>query len=214
MVMRSNRLPLRSRLGFVSGVLFVLLSESASADSVHEYVGARKCGVCHKKVLIGDQLGTWTRGPHARALATLQTEASQRIGARLGLETPPEEAMACLECHATAAVVPAARQAYDLALADGVQCESCHGAGGDYRKKKVMSDPTEARAKGLLDLEDHPGLCATCHNERSPTFDPARYRLPDGGTSGFDLEQARERIAHPIPAEVKGRYLELADGEG
>jgi len=191
-----------------------MLTGPASAGSDHDYVGARKCGVCHKKVLIGDQLGAWKRGPHARAFATLQTEASQAIADRLGLETSPQEAMECLECHATGAVVPAGRQAYDLDLDDGVQCESCHGAGADYRKKKVMSDPAEARAHGLVDLDDQPGLCATCHNERSPTFDPARYRLPDGGVSGFDQEQARSRIAHPIPPEVKGRYLELADREG
>ena len=208
---------LSARVGGVSlatGLFALLAAGATAADGGHDYVGVRKCGVCHKKVRIGDQLGAWNRGPHAGAFATLQTEASQEIAARLELATPAHESMECLECHATAAVVPAERQAYDLALTDGVQCEACHGAGSAYRKKKVMSDPDAARAKGLTDLEQHPELCATCHNERSPTFDPTRYTLPSGGTAGFDRVQAEERIAHPIPAEVKGRYLELADEEG
>jgi hypothetical protein len=29
------------------------------------------------------------------------------------------------------------------------------------------------------------------------------------GPSGFDFAQAKERIPHPIPEDVKGRYVEL-----
>jgi hypothetical protein len=43
----------------------------------------------------------------------------------------------------------------------------------------------------------------------SPSWDPGRYELADGGTAGFDHEQAKEEIAHPIPEDVKGRYIEI-----
>jgi hypothetical protein len=90
-----------------------------------------------------------------------------------------------------------------------VQCESCHGPGADYRKKKVMSDRDRAKANGLWSPEKNPAVCMTCHNHKSPTFDPMRYALPDGTHSGFDFKQALTRISHPIPEEVRGRYIEL-----
>ena len=51
--------------------------------------------------------------------------------------------------------------------------------------------------------------CLKCHNNESPTYDPERYRNADGSTSGFDFEIAKSRVPHPIPEDVKGRYLEL-----
>ena len=52
-------------------------------------------------------------------------------------------------------------------------------------------------------------MCATCHNPESPTWDPKRYTLEDGTTAGFDFDQATKRIAHPIPEDTKGRFLEI-----
>lgn len=178
-------------------------------ESDHAWVGVDKCGRCHKKELLGNQVEAWREGPHARAFRTLRTEASRRIARELGLPGPPEEAAECLTCHASAFEVPAERLAYPLELEDGVQCESCHGPGRDYRKKTIMSDRERAVGHGLWEADRDPDVCLRCHNEASPTFDPARYRLPDGTTTGFDFEQARQRIRHPIPKEVKGRYLEV-----
>ncbi len=52
-------------------------------------------------------------------------------------------------------------------------------------------------------------LCWGCHNSESPTWDPERYVLPDGSRSGFDYQQAAEKIAHRIPEERRGRIVEL-----
>lgn len=175
----------------------------------HEYVGARKCKTCHKKELIGNQFAAWGQGPHHRAFRTLQGQASRAIAAERGLSEPPEQSDACLRCHVTAHGVPPTQIAHQLDPADGVQCESCHGPGRDYRKKKIMSDPERAAAKGLWDAENDATICTRCHNPESPTFDPERYTLADGSTAGFDFPQAVARIAHPIPEDVKGRYLEL-----
>ncbi len=177
------------------------------------YVGARKCGVCHKKELIGNQLAAWRHGPHAGAFETLRSERSSTIASESGLVVPPHLSPRCLECHSTGAMISPRDQAFRLDLADGVQCEACHGPGSRYRKKKIMSDLDRARALGLLDVGNQPALCRTCHNPRSPTFDPERYVLPNGEHVGFDFEQAKSRIEHPIPPEVKGRYLELSEEE-
>ncbi len=63
--------------------------------------------------------------------------------------------------------------------------------------------------KGLWNAGEDEGICLDCHNPRSPTFDPKRYVLPDGSTTGFAFLEAKEKISHPIPAEVRGKYLEL-----
>jgi hypothetical protein len=194
----------------VTAALALALARGAGAEPPHQYVGAAKCKTCHAKELIGDQYGVWrTKDPHRRAFATLQTEASRAIAAERGLATPAHEAPECLECHVTAFGVPATQVATLLAPAEGVQCESCHGPGRDYRKKKIMSDHELAHAKGLWHAADDATICTKCHNERSPTFDTKRYTLGGGGTTGFDFEQAKARIAHPIPEHVKGKYLEL-----
>ena len=188
----------------------VALARGGAAQEAHQYVGAAKCKTCHGKELIGDQYTAWkTKDPHHRAFATLKAEASRAIAAQRGLATPAHEAPECLECHVTAFGAPAMQIATQLDPALGVQCESCHGPGRDYRKKKVMADPERAHAKGLWDAEEDAAICTKCHNERSPTFDAKRYTLSGGKTAGFDFEQAKARIPHPIPEDVKGKYLEL-----
>lgn len=210
--MRSSRFGSSQRSHAYRHTLLVLaLGLTASAPARggddHQYVGVKKCNTCHGKELMGDQVATWRKGPHTRAFATLTDEASQQIANERGITRPPQEAQECLRCHSTVFGVTPTQMAYDLALSDGVQCESCHGPGRDYRKKKIMSDRDNAVAKGLWD--PNALLCARCHNEASPTFDPARYTLPDGSHAGFDYDQAVARIAHEIPAEVRGHYIEL-----
>lgn len=174
----------------------------------HRYVGVRKCKGCHKKKLLGNQIAVWRKAPHAHALETLRNDESKAIAARLGLEKPAHESPECLRCHVTAFGRPDSDFAYLLLQRDGVQCESCHGPGRDFRKKKIMSDPKLARKKGLWDSDD-PRICTRCHNSESPTFDSKRFVLPNGSTSAFDFGVARKQIPHPIPADTKGRYLEI-----
>ena len=181
----------------------------AAAVIEHDFVGARKCKSCHGKELMGDQNATWRKGLHRRAFDTLKSPESLALAKARGLEVPPSEAPECLACHVTAFGVPEARIWKPLVPAAGVQCESCHGPGRDYRKKKVMDDLDHAREKGLWDPNGENGICQRCHNEASPTFDPERYTLEDGSTVGFDYTQAAERISHPIPPHVKGHYIEL-----
>ena len=88
-----------------------------------------------------------------------------------------------------------------------MQCEACHGAGNDYRKKKIMADRDKAIARGLVAEPEK--TCVECHNDDSPAWDPERYTLPDGTQAGFGYDQAMEAIAHPVPEG----YDPLAEGE-
>lgn len=87
---------------------------------------------------------------------------------------------------------------YDLEPADGVQCESCHGPGSNYRKPSIMSDEHEAVANGLV-LQSET-VCTACHNDESPSWD---------ATVGFDYAKSKERIAHPTPPNVRGHIAEI-----
>ncbi len=191
------------RFSFVSMMLVLAASTVAGSGLAadHKYVGAKGCKNCHSKELIGDQYGEWKKGDHAKAYETLKGDKAVDIAKKKGIAGPPHEAKECLECHVTAFGADAsALHKGPLPVSDGVQCESCHGPGKDYRKKKIMSDEAKAVAAGLWKPGKEESICTTCHNEKSPTWDPAK---------GFDVEKAREEIAHVIPKDVKGRYLEI-----
>ena len=193
--------------------LLLAAAPAASAEKLHDYVGVEKCRTCHEKELMGNQVRVWAEGPHRRAYETLTTQASVAIAKELGIETPPYQSDACLRCHVTAHGVSPVRIANPVELVDGVQCESCHGPGRDYRKKKIMSDLEVATSKGLWDAGAAEAICAACHNPESPTYDEDRYVRADGTTIGFDFEIAKTRVPHVIPADVKGRFIELEDAE-
>jgi hypothetical protein len=172
----------------------------AGADA--KYVGANKCKTCHKKELIGNQYGAWQESAHAKAFELLKGEKAKQVAAEKGISGAPHEAKECLQCHVTAyGADPSKIAAKPLKAQDGVQCESCHGPGSDYRKKKVMADHAASVAAGMWEPGKKEAICTACHNEKSPTWDAAK---------GFDFEARKKEIAHPIPADVKGRYAEAA----
>jgi hypothetical protein len=194
---------MRNRSGWIIAAvaLAVMLGAVDSSAAEHKYVGAAKCKSCHKKELIGNQYGEWQKGPHAKAYETLQGEEAAEVAKEKGLTTAPHESKECLQCHVTAYDLPAS--AFDkkpLKASDGIQCESCHGPGKDYRKKKVMSDRDKAVAAGMWEPENDEKICTTCHNADSPTWDPSK---------GFDHKERMKKIAHAIPEDVKGKYLEI-----
>jgi hypothetical protein len=173
----------------------------AAPGSEHKYVGAVKCKTCHRKDLMGDQYGEWEKGVHAKAFDTLKSDEAAKIAKEKGLSAPAHESSECLECHVTAYGKPASAFASKpLKASDGVQCESCHGPGNDYKKKKTMADREKSISLGMWDPGKDEKICTACHNDEGPTWDPAE---------GFDFAKMKEKIAHPIPEDVKGKYIEM-----
>lgn len=180
----------------VAGMWMMLsYSPAANAGEQREFVGTGKCKICHKKAEDGEQYGIWEKSAHAKAYETLAGDEAKAIAQKKGI-ADPQKADECLKCHVTAHGVAAEFLGKKYAITDGVGCESCHGAGGDYDKKSVMvavtSGETEAASVGLV-IPDKT-VCVQCHNEESPTFD------------GFDFDEMVKKIAHPIPAEKKATY--------
>lgn len=175
----------------------LLLSGQASAKE-YKYIGVDGCGKCHEKELMGDQVSAWKEMDHAKAFETLKGDEAKKIAQEKGLSVPAYEADECLRCHATAHGLEEAQiHRRPLKIEDGVQCESCHGPGSEYRKKKTMSDHDKAVAAGMWEPGEDEKICTACHNDESPTFE------------SFDFAEYKEKIAHPIPEDVKGRYLEI-----
>lgn len=196
-----------STLGVVISLALALATAGMATAGEFQYVGVKKCRSCHKKELIGDQIAKWKEGKHAAAFDSLASDKALEYAKEKGIEGSPQKADECLKCHVTAFDADPASIKNKLSAADGVQCESCHGPGSRYRKKKIMADEDKAIANGLIKpTEKH---CITCHNDESPAWNPERYTLANGSKVGFDFAQASEKISHPIPEEVKGHYLEM-----
>ena len=160
-----------------------------------EFIGASKCKTCHRKPEDGEQYPKWEAGPHAGAYATLGTEKAKELASAQGIDNP-QTADACLSCHVTGHGAAAELLGTKYSVEEGVGCESCHGAGGNYYKKKTMQSITsgeiEGASVGLVTPTEE--TCVTCHNEESPTF------------KGFDFAEYSAKIAHPIPDAKKAEY--------
>jgi hypothetical protein len=171
-------------------ILAVVLTGAYAVDTLaedHAYIGLKKCSMCHKGAKKGEIFEAWKATAHANAYATLASDAAKAIGAEKGIENP-QEADECLRCHVTGHGADAGLTA-TLDPNNGVTCESCHGAGADYKSMKIMKDRDAAIAGGMV--ADPKTMCASCHNEESPTFKP------------FVYEERWEAIKHARPDAIE-----------
>ncbi len=162
-------------------IIAAYLVSPSYSNAQAKFVGSKTCGVCHKTEKQGQQLKIWSESKHSQAYKTLLSakadEIAMKKGGKKAAETP-----ACLKCHVgdNALVESAFKE-------EGVQCETCHGAGSEYKAMKVMKIKADAIGKGLTDHKDVSKFCVTCHNADSPTF------------KGFKYEEMVKKIAHPTP---------------
>lgn len=147
-----------------------------------EYVGSKKCMMCHMK-----QHKAWSTTPHAKALANLAAADTATVGAMsraLGIPITGSAAKTdgCVSCHVTgfqlAGGYPAADEA-KTALVAGVGCESCHGPGS------LHSSAPMAEKKKLINTKVTANMCMQCH---TPTTSPK-----------FNFEEFVKKV-HPVPA--------------
>ena len=158
------------------------------SQTEHGYVGSSTCGMCHKSEKQGSQLSIWEGSKHAQAYTALTTEKADEIAKSKGFKTKAVETPECLKCHASGYNVDAKLLAAKFKIEDGVQCETCHGPGADYKSKKIMENKEEAIANGLMVPENIEEFCITCHNAESPTY------------VEFNFETMWDKIKHPVPA--------------
>jgi len=176
-------------------------AQAAPAPSM--YVGVKRCKTCHNVEKGGAQFAKWSESKHAKAYATLATPKALEIAKEKGI-ADPQKAAECLSCHVTGHGEPADKFKESFVAADGVGCESCHGAGSNYLKKSVMQGIRDKKMKaedhGLLPVTEK--TCAKCHNEKAT------------GGKFVDWKADSAKVSHAIPAGyVRGAEAAAPAGE-
>jgi len=179
---------MKNIMSFFLVVLFVSFLNGQTEKKPHGFVGVTTCKMCHNSEKAGKQFDIWSNSKHAQAYKTLQTKEADEIAAKKGFKTPAAKTEACLKCHVSGYNVEAALLGAKFKVEDGVQCETCHGAGSDYKDMKVMKNREDAISKGLILPTDGEKFCETCHNSESPSF------------KGFKYEEMWSKIKHSTPA--------------
>lgn len=170
------------------------------------FIGVKSCVKCHKKEKQGNQLSIWKKSDHASAYVTLGKKKAKEKAKELGVSGDPQKAEACLICHTTGFGEDPARFKKKFKMEEGVQCEACHGAGNNYRKKKIMKkiykergpgrdgDSPTAKKTGLTIPDEN--TCKRCHAKeikwqgktfKNPSYEP------------FDFKKRFKKIEHPVP---------------
>ena len=164
-------------------------AEEAAAEKA-AYIGVEACGKCHKRASTGDQLGKWQSAGHSKAYVTLASPEAAKIAKERGIADAQKDGK-CLKCHVTAhgvdpaLIEPAPEGKKGFVVADGVQCEACHGPGSLYQSRSTMKSREASVAAGLMIPNEK--TCIKCHNKESPTF------------KGFNYEEMVKKISHPNP---------------
>jgi nitrate/TMAO reductase-like tetraheme cytochrome c subunit len=115
-----------------------------------KFVPSSKCGQCHKT-----EYTAWTRSPHARAFATLQT--AKRTG-------DPN----CVSCHSLGFGLKGGFYTFEKTpTLGGVHCQNCHRLGIEEHASKAKAKTFFKANPTLAKPTDK--VCTTCH---SPVTDP------------------------------------------
>lgn len=184
----------------VSGLLFLIIilfssftesfSDPVGRAAAFKYVGVTSCvGACHKSETQGKQLDIWQNSKHSQAFKTLQTPEADKIALEKGFNTPAAETPQCVKCHVLGKDIDASELESSFNKEDGVQCETCHGPGSEYKKLSLMKDKEKAKENGLIIHDEKEAFCVTCHNADSPKF------------KGFNYDEYWAKIQHSKPKQ-------------
>ena len=198
---------MRLPICLIAGAFLAMAWSGTAQAEDPEFIGVWGCtSKCHKTEEVGDQRGAWQNSSHSEAYLALGTDKARERAAELGVEGDPQQAGECLICHTTGHGAESDRFARKFNVEDGVQCETCHGAGGDYRKKRIMIRITEERGPDRdqpSPTAEETGLhipneatCEGCHVEQierngvvyvNPSYKP------------FDFDERFKEVSHPRP---------------
>lgn len=184
----------------------VLSSDGAVVDAKYDYVGTKKCRMCHSK-----QYTSLLESPKGRSWEALVPGVSQQVKIRAGLDVKTDYRTdgRCLKCHSVGYgepggyAVPNDRRSERLAAKrEGVGCESCHGPGSGY--VSIMQDILrnersyaieELRAKGRKTVG--PEVCSKCHNDQAICMVGVDARKAGtNGTNGLHVSHENRSWLH------------------
>ncbi len=158
--------------------------------SKHATLDATSCQKCH-----GDQNAWWFDDAHYASVDPFfeRTRKNLQIARLYGL-SPSKMTRGdalCMDCHGTVITGREKRE-----VADGVSCQSCHGAAKDYLEPHEEGDKSlglkrpgyvKALKLGMVELKDGATLaaaCVDCHYVTDPRL------ISSGHPSGADFDYA------------------------
>lgn len=191
--------------------LIITFSISLGFLFAQDYVGIKKCKTCHNSKKKGAQFTIWENGPHSKAFETLKSEKALDVAKTAGIEGNAWESSQCLRCHTTGyekggyeiksddfwvfdkSDKKAKKAVKRMTGLQNVGCESCHGPGNDYKKKKTMVAITagEITGESVGLWTPSEAMCVECHNQASPTY------------KEFIYDERIKEVSHPYPAGIK-----------
>jgi hypothetical protein len=175
-------------------VLIVFAHAGYSAD----YLGAKKCKACHMK-----QYKSWMKTTMATSFENLKAGVKAEEKKKAGID-PDKDYTAdpdCLRCHTTGYGKPGGFVSLEKTpKLINVQCEGCHGPGGDFRtvmKKDKQFKLSDAKAAGLMLPTETENNCMECHGDDSPfneKVDP-KYK--------FDIKERLQQTHEHFPLKYE-----------
>ncbi len=180
-------------------MLFGFSAEDNEDEEKLEYVSSNRCKMCHNLSSTGKYFDDWQSKKHYTTFFALEGDERK----------DPE----CLKCHTTGygeeggfdpkdfeppfksveEIEKTANERKYIGEMLGVQCEACHGPGENHIKSKLRGDVVP-----VVHKKPPKEVCEKCHNDSNPHWDPERYELPNGETSGFYYEEAIKIISHDV----------------
>jgi len=160
-VSRIFKIPIIVALSLAMVILMIFFLPSPLLSAFYPLdtrVGAESCRSCHET-----QFQVWENTPHAKS--------------HQGLPPKYRQNNRCLFCHSLG-------QKEHL---QGVQCESCHGAGHFYQRSNIMKDKVLAKFLGLRKKGQE--ICWRCHTKDDPSLLP------------FDWEKKFLNFRHSLKSE-------------
>ncbi len=150
-------------------VLFIAVVFGVNSTNAAEYIGAKKCKMCHIK-----QYKSWAKTSMAESFENLKPGVKAEAKTKAGLD-PEKDYTAdakCLACHTTGYGKPGGFVSIEeTPKLAGVQCEECHGPGSEYSpimKKNKEYKLGDVKAAGLIRPEEDEAGCLRCHGADSP----------------------------------------------
>ncbi|MBF0278808.1 MAG: hypothetical protein HQM13_13490 [SAR324 cluster bacterium] len=201
----------------------LLLFTFSSQAAPFKYVGVKDCTMCHKKESVGAQIEKWTESKHAKAFEILGSAEAVKIGKQAGLKGNPNQSPECLVCHTTAFGIDSKLLDKKFNVADGVQCEGCHGPGEKYSSKKEFKDLLQLKTDlskaqkesaeyktlvaniqaertklaGIGLVQPNEKMCRSCHAPQI-VFQGKTYKNPSWNAGkDFNFAESMKKIAHP-----------------
>lgn len=186
-------------VGFLSAMfMLALFSVTAVNANSPEYLGDKKCKMCHMK-----QYQSWEKTKMATSFESLKSGVNAEAKKKAGLD-PNKDYTAdanCLKCHTTGYGKSGGfKSIAETPELTGGQCEVCHGPGSEYRKV-MMKNPkytmAEIKAAGLIVPSENEKGCLECHRGDSPfneKVDP-KYK--------FDFKARLKNVHEHIPLKTQ-----------